>query len=125
MGARRPERFPRILRRGLRDLASEDLRTLEWRCSPATVPALPAHARLIEGDCEFRANRWIPASRKPLPVVRCDGITVAEPSRASELDPDGMRSRPRPMGLHFAEGRGVEWVYEQFDCPPPGEFRKL
>ena len=107
------------------DAGAEGLRSLQWRCSPATVPALPARAKLIEGDCELESSRWIPASRRPLAVVRCDGISVPEPSRASQIDPDGARSRPRPMGLHFAPEGGVEWVYEQYDCPPPGEFRKL
>lgn len=85
-----------------------DVDALVLTCAPAKVRVRPASATLVHGDAcgggDGPKPHWEPATTSVATVLHCD------------LPANGDTDAENVHSFDFAEGAGVEWVYENSDC---------
>jgi hypothetical protein len=93
--------------RRLEKVGGED--ALAFTCAPANVRVRTAGATLIHGDAcgggDGPKPHWEPPTTLVVSVLHCD-----LPRTKDEVDTENVHA------FDFAEGAGVEWVYENSDC---------
>ncbi|HEY5920390.1 MAG TPA: hypothetical protein VIV11_01910 [Kofleriaceae bacterium] len=95
-------------------IAVEGNDKIDWKCKRTKVAA--ARADAVRGrtpgsggeECGD-TGRWVPATTKQVPVIRC--IPFAEPK---PNDPDGAGEVWEKLA--FAEDPGIEWLHVNDDC---------
>jgi hypothetical protein len=84
---------------------------LELTCAATKVRVRVAEAKLVHGDaCNGDAPRphWEPTTSSTITVLHCE---PPPPTTGEADDADGAH-----RAFEFAQGPGVEWVYENSDC---------